>query len=280
MQRRLATFSAGLAMAAMMVALAIALAPPAHAALGLRETPDRTWTTNGIVYDQALSEDGRTLYIGGKFTQVRPPAGTAGQALAVNRVAAIDVATGAPVSAFRPAVTTNDGTAPVVRALAAKNGRVYIGGSFTTVGGQARRNLAAVEPGHGRRGRRLLGHGGDQHLHRRTRWRRTPPGSTWAACSGRSTGRAAATWRRWARPRAPWTPPGGRVRTTSCASWSSAPTTTGRSSPSAASRTSRAPMAPTWRARAWRASSPPRATSTPGPSQRARSRPTPTATTT
>jgi hypothetical protein len=29
--------------------------------------------------------------------------------------------------------------------LAAKNGRVYIGGSFTTVGGQARRNLAAVD---------------------------------------------------------------------------------------------------------------------------------------
>ena len=143
---RLTTLSAGLAIAIIMVAVAIALASPAHAALGLRETPDRTWTTNGIVYDQALSEDGRTLYIGGKFTQVRPPAGTSGQALAVNRVAAIDVVTGAPVSAFRPAVTSNDGTTPIVRSLAAKNGRVYIGGSFTTVGGQARRNLAAVSP--------------------------------------------------------------------------------------------------------------------------------------
>jgi hypothetical protein len=146
--RRLTVLSAGLAMAALMAV--IALAPPAHAALGLRDTADAApWTTNGIVYDQALSEDGETLYIGGKFTQVRPPAGTAGQALAVGRVAAIDVDTGVPIRTWNPNVTSNDGTTPVVRSLAAKNGRVYIGGSFTTVGGQARRNLAAGRRRHG-----------------------------------------------------------------------------------------------------------------------------------
>src|SRR5919112_976597 len=149
MTSRLTTFSAGLAMAALMVVLAIALAPPAHAALGLRDTPDKTWMTNGIVYDQALSEDGQTLYIGGKFTQLRPPAGTPGTAQPVNDVAAIDVATGAPVSAFKPAVTSNDGTTPAVRTLAVRNGRVYVGGRFTTVGGQARLNLAAVDPATG-----------------------------------------------------------------------------------------------------------------------------------
>jgi len=144
MTSRLTTLSAGLAMAALMMAAAIALAPPAHAALGLRETPDQTWMTNGIVYAQALSEDGGTLYIGGKFTQVREkPSGTGGAFESVNNVAAINVETGEPVSAFKPAVTSNDGTRPVVRALAARNGRVYIGGNFTTVGGQARRNLAA-----------------------------------------------------------------------------------------------------------------------------------------
>jgi hypothetical protein len=107
--RRLTVLSAGLAMAALMAV--IALAPPAHAALGLRDTADAApWTTNGIVYDQALSEDGETLYIGGKFTQVRPPAGTAGQALAVGRVAAIDVDTGVPIRRGTP--TSPATTAP------------------------------------------------------------------------------------------------------------------------------------------------------------------------
>lgn len=147
MTSRLTTLCAGLAMAALVMAATIAPAPPAHAALGLRETPDQTWMTNGIVYAQALSEDRRTLYIGGKFTQVREkPSGTGGAFERVNNVAAINVETGEPVSAFKPAVTSNDGTRPVVRALAAKNGRVYVGGNFTTVGGQPRRNLAAVNP--------------------------------------------------------------------------------------------------------------------------------------
>ena len=134
----------------LIAASVVVVASPAHAALGLREQADAApWTTNGIVYDQALSEDGKTLYIGGKFTQVRPPAGAAGQALSVGRVAAIDVATGAPIRTFNPNVTSNDGTAPIVHSLAAKNGRVYVGGKFTTVGGQARRNLAAVDAASG-----------------------------------------------------------------------------------------------------------------------------------
>jgi hypothetical protein len=81
-----------------MMAVAIATATPAHAALGLRNTPDETWMTNGIVYAQALSEDGRTLYIGGRFTQLRErPPGAGGATLAVNNVAAIDVQTGVRV---------------------------------------------------------------------------------------------------------------------------------------------------------------------------------------
>ena len=34
---------------------AVAVTPSAHAALGLRPTPDQTWMTNGNVYAQALS---------------------------------------------------------------------------------------------------------------------------------------------------------------------------------------------------------------------------------
>jgi hypothetical protein len=73
------------------------------------------------------------------------PVGTPGKTLAVNSVAAIDVTTGAPVSAWKPGVTNNDGTRSEVRALEVWGGKVYIGGNFAAVGGQPRRNLAAVD---------------------------------------------------------------------------------------------------------------------------------------
>jgi hypothetical protein len=59
-------------MAAIWVVQAFAVAP---SALALGTTPDRTWNANGTVFATALSEDGSTLYIGGKFTRVRenPP---------------------------------------------------------------------------------------------------------------------------------------------------------------------------------------------------------------
>ena len=88
MTTRLTVLPAGLVMAALMAVAAIALALPAHPAalgLGMKETPDDTWMTNGNVYTQALSGDGTTLYIGGKFTQVREKlAGTPGKTLAVD----------------------------------------------------------------------------------------------------------------------------------------------------------------------------------------------------
>ncbi len=128
------------------VASAVFVAQPAHAALGLRDQADpQPWMTNGIVYASAVSENGETLYIGGKFSSVREkPAGSGGQTLAVTNVAAIDVDTGAPVRTWKPSVAGETGAPPVVRALAAKDGRVYIGGKFASVGGQPRRNLAAV----------------------------------------------------------------------------------------------------------------------------------------
>ena len=128
----------------------VAVASPAHAALGLRETPDQTWMTNGIVYASDLSADGKTLYIGGKFSSVREkPAGTTGKTLAVNNVAAINVATGTAISTWRPNVAGDANVAAEVRALEVRNGKVYIGGKFTAVNGQPRRNLAAVDAGSG-----------------------------------------------------------------------------------------------------------------------------------
>ena len=74
-------------MAAVMTIQAIFGASPAQA---LTERPGNTYTTNGKVYATALSEDGRTLYIGGQFSEVRErPSGTTGKSLAVDNVAAI-----------------------------------------------------------------------------------------------------------------------------------------------------------------------------------------------
>ncbi|WP_273844813.1 PA14 domain-containing protein [Rubrobacter calidifluminis] len=148
--RRRSSLLALLAVVVVSVVSAVGAAP-AHATIGLKTTPDPgVWMTNGVVYASALSEDGKTLYIGGRFTQLRQkPPGQGGQTLAVNNLAAINVATGTPVSTWRPNVASDGSFSPVVRALAVRNGQVYIGGRFTSVNGQPRQNLAAVDESSG-----------------------------------------------------------------------------------------------------------------------------------
>jgi hypothetical protein len=122
-------------LAAVMVIQAILGASPAQA---LSETPDNTYMTNGKVYATALSGDRTVLYIGGEFTEVRQKSGVSRK---VSNVAAINVKTGAAISTWRPKVSGKDA---VVRSLAVKNGKVFIGGNFTAVEGKPRKNLAAV----------------------------------------------------------------------------------------------------------------------------------------
>ena len=122
-------------LAAGMVIQAILGASPA---LALSERPDDTYMTNGKVYATALSRDGDVLYIGGEFTRVGQKSGSS---FTVKNVAAINVKTGAAIRTWRPEVTGHEA---VVRALAVKNGKVYIGGNFTSVEGKPRKNLAAV----------------------------------------------------------------------------------------------------------------------------------------
>jgi hypothetical protein len=134
----------GVSMLVAVAASAIGVATPA---LALSPTPDHTWNTNGTVRATALSEDGSTLYIGGKFTSVREnPPGVPGASVVVSNVAAIDVATGAAIPTWTPKVT-GDGAS--VHSLAVKDGRVFIGGNFTAVDGQPRQNLAAVDAADG-----------------------------------------------------------------------------------------------------------------------------------
>jgi hypothetical protein len=139
----------GISLLVAVAASAVSLAPPAHAAIGVRETPDHTWNTNGTVFDTELSKDGNILYIGGKFSRVREnPPGVAGRSFAVNSVAAIDVESGEAISSWNPRVT---GGAATVRALelSEDGNTLYVGGNFTSVGGQPRQHLAAVDAADG-----------------------------------------------------------------------------------------------------------------------------------
>ena len=71
----------------------------------------------------AVSPDHKTLYAGGRFGAVN--------GVKVSNVAAIDIKTCTPKAGFRPSVNAT------VRALAATDGNVYLGGDFSTVAGQA-----------------------------------------------------------------------------------------------------------------------------------------------
>ena len=135
-----------LALAVVAALITIQAIISASPALAMTERPHDTDMTNGEVYATALSEDGETLYIGGKFTRVKDKRSdgiTVGRA--TNNLAAIDVRTGNMIRTWRPKVT---GDPAVVRSLAVKDSRVYIGGNFTHVDGQGetyeRTNLAAV----------------------------------------------------------------------------------------------------------------------------------------
>ncbi|WP_402845244.1 PKD domain-containing protein [Microbacterium sp. GXS0129] len=120
-------------------------ARPAGAARGVDETPRQNFLrynlqtgemdpnfnlpVNGAVYATELSPDGKTLYVGGAFTQI------GGQQR--YRLAAIDTATGA-VNAL------NVGTNAAVYGIAATDDTVYLAGGFSTLNNVARTRVGAV----------------------------------------------------------------------------------------------------------------------------------------
>jgi hypothetical protein len=96
---------------------------------------DTTWKSpaaNSTV--TAVAATGTRVYIGGQFTTV------GGQTR--SRLAALSATTGALDSTWRPVANA------LVRTLAfsANGTRLLAGGDFTTVAGQARRNVAALDP--------------------------------------------------------------------------------------------------------------------------------------
>lgn len=99
--------------------------------------PGEGWPrVDGTVYACAADDRGG-WYIGGNFSSV---AGVPRQCLAHLRA-------DRSLDDWDPAVS--GGSTPSVRAIVVNGGTVYVGGSFTTVGGQARANLAALYAANG-----------------------------------------------------------------------------------------------------------------------------------
>jgi alpha-tubulin suppressor-like RCC1 family protein len=102
------------------------------AATGLATSWNPTANGGGV---SALAISGSTVYAGGAFTII------GGQTR--NRIAAIDAATGIATS-WNPNAG-GGGVSGGVSALAISGSTVYTGGGFTTIGGQTRNRIAAID---------------------------------------------------------------------------------------------------------------------------------------
>ena len=95
---------------------------------------------DGVGWTQTII--GNTVYVGGAFTSARPagsPAGTNETPRA--NLLAYDIRTGALITSFDPVVNQQ-----VLAITASPDGaRIYIGGDFTTVDGQTRNRVAALD---------------------------------------------------------------------------------------------------------------------------------------
>jgi predicted small secreted protein len=96
-----------------------------------------SWNPNANGQVLALAVSGNTVYAGGNFISL------GGQSR--NNIAALDASTGIPTS-WNPNANGNATfTPPYVYALAVSGNTVYAGGSFTSIGGQSRNNIAALD---------------------------------------------------------------------------------------------------------------------------------------
>ncbi|MFC5675849.1 delta-60 repeat domain-containing protein [Aeromicrobium endophyticum] len=102
-------------------------------------------TTENAGEVQAFAQIGGTVYVGGNFTTVQKGGSATGSdKVAQPYLAAFDATTGEPVPSFKPQLNNQ------VKALAAlPDGRLAVGGEFTSVGGSSRAGLVVLNPSTG-----------------------------------------------------------------------------------------------------------------------------------
>lgn len=94
------------------------------------------WTADANDIVRALGVSGSTVYAGGSFTMI------GGQMR--NHIAALDATTGTPTS-WDPNVSDDSTGIVTVQALEVCGSAVYVGGSFTRIGGLTRNHIAALD---------------------------------------------------------------------------------------------------------------------------------------
>ncbi|MEV7617342.1 LamG-like jellyroll fold domain-containing protein [Streptomyces sp. NPDC089799] len=101
------------------------------------------WQTNGIVW--AMTQVNGTVFTGGTFSELRPPAGAAGTPQQAVNFAALDAATGNPTSC-KLSFTATSSTATVRSLVVSKDRKtLYAGGRFGAVNGVKVSNVAAID---------------------------------------------------------------------------------------------------------------------------------------
>lgn len=93
---------------------------------------------NGAVQKVLDAGDGQTVYVGGNFTSLG--------GVSRSRVARIRISDGSVVPTFNPGTITGQ-----VRDMALREGRLWVGGAFTHLGGSPQRALATLDPTTGAR---------------------------------------------------------------------------------------------------------------------------------
>jgi PKD repeat protein len=102
--------------------------------------PLPTVQIDGVAWTQAIV--GNTVYVGGEFQNARPAGAAAGTQLTPrSNLLAYNLQTGALITTWNPGAN-----AEVREITASPDGsRIYVGGAFTTIGGQTRYHVAAFE---------------------------------------------------------------------------------------------------------------------------------------
>lgn len=147
--RALGVLVSGALVVAAVPVIGNATAEALQAPVSFTATAQSTYQTDGIAWAVASAQG--KVFVGGRFSNVRPPGVVAGTGdpgeIARSNFVVLDAATGEPTSCQPAALLAGDPTTASVRSLAVSpDGQtLYVGGFFSTFGGSNRGSLAALD---------------------------------------------------------------------------------------------------------------------------------------